>query len=63
MKNKLPRDILREFLGHRSGKMTEHYDNPILLERLIELQNMRSNVEQFWSNGTDEKKIIDFKVS
>ena len=48
MKTKLPGDILREFLGHRSIGMTDHYDNPILLERLQAFQDMRSNVEQFW---------------
>jgi integrase len=30
MKTKLPGDVLREFLGHRSVEMTDHYDNPIL---------------------------------
>jgi len=42
MKTKLPGDVLREFLGHRSVEMTDHYDNPILLERLLALQEMRS---------------------
>jgi len=59
MKTKLPGDILREFLGHRSEAMTDHYDNPILLERLSELQRMHLNVEQFW----DVPKIVDFRAS
>ena len=49
MKTKLPGDILREFLGHRSIGMTDHYDNPILIERLTAFQDIRSRVEQFWS--------------
>jgi integrase len=57
MKTKLPGDVLREFLGHRSVEMTDHYDNPILLERLKAFQDMRSAVERFWDKktGTEEK--------
>ena len=66
MKTKLPRDILKEFLGHRSDKMPEHYDNPILIERLMDLQDMRPRVESFWT-GVDEKpedkKVPVFEVS
>jgi hypothetical protein len=62
MKTKLPGDVLREFLGHRSVGMTDHYDNPILFERLLAFQDMRENVEQFWSKA-GEKKILDFKAS
>jgi integrase len=62
MKTKLPGDILREFLGHRSVGMTDHYDNPILFERLLAFQDMRENVEQFWSKA-GENKILDFKTS
>jgi hypothetical protein len=62
MKPKLPGDILREFLGYRSEAMTDHYDNPILLERLAALQSMKPKIEQFWNNA-EEKKINDFKVS
>jgi hypothetical protein len=76
MKTELPGDVLREFLGHRSVEMTDHYDNPILFERLKAFQNMRSAVERFWGTktGTKEKhehrqnedqrsNIIQFRVS
>jgi len=59
---KLPGDVLREFLGHRSIGMTDHYDNPILLERLLAFQDMRSKVEQFRGKA-EEKKILEFKAS
>jgi len=62
MKNKLPKEILQEFLGHRSDRMTDHYDNPILLERLLAFQDMRPKVELFWAK-TDENKILPFKAS
>jgi len=48
MKTILSAQVLREFLGHRSITMTDHYDNPILLERLMAYQDMRPSVEQFW---------------
>jgi hypothetical protein len=76
MKTELPGDVLREFLGHRSVEMTDHYDNPILLERLKAFQDMRSTVEKFWDKeaGAGEKyeqqqkedqrpNIIKFRVS
>jgi len=73
MKTKLPGEVLREFLGHRSVEMTDHYDNPILLERLLALQDMRSKVEQFWSKAEERisqpaqkaepPNIVNFKVS
>jgi len=64
MKTKLPGDVLREFLGHRSVGMTDHYDNPILLERLLAFQDMRSKVEQFWSKAKEEpQNIVEFKAS
>jgi integrase len=75
MKTELPGDVLREFLGHRSVEMTDHYDNPILVERLKAFQDMRSAVERFWDKktGTNEKpeqrqnegrkfNIIQFKI-
>jgi hypothetical protein len=75
MKTKLPGDVLREFLGHRSVEMTDHYDNPILLERLKAFQDMRSAVERFWDKKTGAKEkpeqrrnenqrsnIIQFKI-
>ena len=66
MKTNLPAEILREFLGYRSAGMTDHYDNPILLERLMAFQNMRSKVEMFWSKANEkpaENRGLDFKVS
>jgi len=66
MKTSLPGEVLREFLRHRSVGMTDHYDNLILLERLLALQDMRSKVEQFWSKAgekPEEKKVLEFKVS
>jgi hypothetical protein len=56
MKTKLPGDVLREFLGHRSVEMTDQYDNPILLERLKAFQDMRSAVERFWDKKTGQRK-------
>jgi integrase len=76
MKTKVPGDVLREFLGHRSVEMTDHYDNPFFLERLRAFQDMRPAVEKFWDPKNDTKKkpeqrqnenqrsnIIQFKVS
>jgi hypothetical protein len=34
--------------------MTDHYDNPILLERLKDYQGMRPTVEQFWSEARQQ---------
>jgi integrase len=48
MRTLLSEQVLREFVGHRSVAMTDHYDNPILLERLAAYQGVRPSVEQFW---------------
>jgi integrase len=48
MRTLLSEQVLREFVGHRSVAMTDHYDNPILAERLIAYQGVRPSVEQFW---------------
>jgi integrase len=48
MRTLLSEQVLREFVGHRSVTMTDHYDNPILTERLIAYQNVHPSVEQFW---------------
>jgi integrase len=48
MRTLLSEQVLREFVGHRSVSMTDHYDNPILAERLVAYQNVRPSVEQFW---------------
>jgi hypothetical protein len=31
--------------------MTDHYDNPILTERLTAYQNVRPSVERFWGKA------------
>jgi integrase len=51
MRTLLSEQVLREFVGHRSIAMTDHYDNPILAERLIAYQNVRPSVEQFWGES------------
>jgi len=48
MKTLLSAQVLKEFMGHKSDAMTEHYDNPILLERLEAFQKDRPAVEKFW---------------
>jgi integrase len=48
MRTLLSEQVLREFVGHRSVAMTDHYDNPILLERLAAYQSVKPSVEQFW---------------
>jgi integrase len=48
MKTLLSAQLLREFLGHRAASMTDHYDNPILMERLTAHQSARPSVEKFW---------------
>jgi integrase len=48
MRTLLSEQLLREFVGHRSIAMTDHYDNPILMERLVAYQSIKPSVEQFW---------------
>ena len=48
MRTLLSEQVLREFVGHRSVEMTDHYDRPILLERLAAYQGVKPSVEQFW---------------
>ena len=57
MKTLLSAQVLREFIGHRSVAMTDHYDNPILLERLEAFQNVRPTVEQFWGQAEKPRQI------
>ena len=38
MRTLLSEQVLREFVGHRSIAMTDHYDRPILMERLAAYQ-------------------------
>jgi len=51
MRTLLSEQVLRDFIGHKSEAMTDHYDNPILLERLAAYQNIRPSVEQFWKQA------------
>jgi integrase len=48
MRTLLSEQVLREFVGHRSAAMTDHYDRPILLERLAAYQGIKPSVERFW---------------
>jgi integrase len=48
MRTLLSEQVLREFVGHRSIAMTDHYDRPILMERLAAYQEVKPSVEQFW---------------
>jgi hypothetical protein len=52
MRSVLSGDVLREFIGHRSEAMTDHYDRaslrPVLEMRLFQLEDQRPLVEQFW---------------
>ena len=48
MRTLLSEQVLREFVGHRSVAMTDHYDNPILSERLAAYQEVKPSVERFW---------------
>ena len=41
----LPGAALRDFMGHRSEDMTDHYSRPHLIERLREYQSARLTVE------------------
>jgi integrase len=59
MRTILSEQVLREFVGHRSAAMTDHYDNPILSERLLAYQNVRPSVEQFWKQaGKPQHKAV-----
>ncbi len=48
MRKILPEEILREFTGHRSEKMTDRYDHPILEDRLKNLQSVKKLIEKVW---------------
>jgi len=48
MRTLLSAQVLKEFMGHRSDAMTDLYDNPILMERLIAHQKNKPAIEQFW---------------
>ncbi len=49
MREILPEKILREFTGHRSVKMTDHYDHPDLEKRLKSLQESKPLIESVWN--------------
>ncbi len=49
MRQVLPLEILQEFTGHRSMKMTDRYDHPALKDRLKKLQGHKKVVEKIWS--------------
>lgn len=55
MKPLLRPEVLREFIGHRSEAMTEHYDRmnlrPALETRLGQLAGNRGIVNRFWPEG------------
>jgi len=48
METKLPGEVLRAIVGHRSEAMTQHYSRPVIAERLKELGAHRQAVEGFW---------------
>ena len=49
MRNVLPENLLREFTGHRSIKMTDQYDHPSLESRLETLEKSRDLIESIWT--------------
>ena len=50
MRELLTGDVLRDFTGHKSIKMTDHYDRPFLEDRLSSFNGLRPQVEAFWKN-------------
>jgi integrase len=49
MKLSMPRELLHEIVGHRSDDMTDHYDRPILEQRLEEYRGqVLPAVNGFW---------------
>jgi len=48
MRELLTGDVLRYFTGHKSLKMTDHYDRPFLEDRLLSFDKLRPQVEEFW---------------
>ena len=45
----LPEKMLREFTGHRSVKMTDHYDHQTIEARLNKLEGSRRLIESIWN--------------
>lgn len=49
MKNAIPREMLRDIIGHKSEEMTNLYDRPVLEERLDEYRNqILPAINGFW---------------
>lgn len=49
MKNAIPREILRDIIGHKNADMTDHYDRPVMEERLDEYrETLLPAVNGFW---------------
>ena len=49
MKNAIPREMLRDIIGHKTDSMTDHYDRPVLEERLDEYRDkVLPAVNGFW---------------
>jgi len=47
--NAMPEDLLRFFIGHRSVRMTDRYDNPELEAKLRSMQQMRNQIDDLWN--------------
>ena len=45
MREKIPEDLLREFTGHKSEQMTDHYDHPRLESKIQKFQESRKLIE------------------
>lgn len=55
MKELLAGEILRNFTGHKTEEMTEHYDRPFLEDRLKSYSTHQPQVEKFWKKEKDER--------
>lgn len=52
MKNAIPREMLRDIIGHKSEEMTDLYDRPVLEERLDEYRNqILPAINNFWKTA------------
>ena len=49
MRELLTGEVLRDFTGHKSIKMTDHYDQPFLEDRLSSFDRLRPKIEAFWN--------------
>lgn len=48
--NAMSEDILRFFIGHRSVRMTDRYDNPELTAKMLALRSLSEQVNGFWGS-------------